>query len=187
MCARTSPDPDGDTHAVRAVVQRVEQAQVSGSAGADRRRAGRACLSCSGSRRATRPDDADAARAQGRAAPDLRERRRASSTARSSRPVARRSSSASSRSSPTRPEGNRPGFSRAARPEVAEPLYERFCAALAAVGVPVATGVFGAPHGGRARQRRAGHDRPRLTRTSGRACASAGRPVLSSLHRISLA
>ena len=40
--------------------------------------------------------------------------------------------------------GNRPSFSGAARPEVAEPLYERFCAALAAEGVPVERGVFGA-------------------------------------------
>ena len=40
--------------------------------------------------------------------------------------------------------GNRPSFSAAAPPEVAEPLYERFCAALRELGVPVATGVFGA-------------------------------------------
>ena len=40
--------------------------------------------------------------------------------------------------------GNRPSFARAARPEQAEPLYERFCAALAALGVEVARGVFGA-------------------------------------------
>jgi D-tyrosyl-tRNA(Tyr) deacylase len=40
--------------------------------------------------------------------------------------------------------GNRPGFSDAARPEVARPLVERFCAALSGHGVPVATGVFGA-------------------------------------------
>jgi D-tyrosyl-tRNA(Tyr) deacylase len=40
--------------------------------------------------------------------------------------------------------GNRPSFSRAARPEVAEPLYETFCGALRALGVEVATGVFGA-------------------------------------------
>ena len=40
--------------------------------------------------------------------------------------------------------GNRPSFSRAARPEEAEPLYERFCDELRALGVPVATGVFGA-------------------------------------------
>ena len=40
--------------------------------------------------------------------------------------------------------GNRPSFSGAARPETAEPLYERFCDALRALGVEVATGVFGA-------------------------------------------
>jgi D-aminoacyl-tRNA deacylase len=40
--------------------------------------------------------------------------------------------------------GNRPSFSHAARPESAEPLYERFCAELRARGVEVATGVFGA-------------------------------------------
>jgi len=40
--------------------------------------------------------------------------------------------------------GNRPGFPGAARPEVARPLCERFCATLAAAGVPVATGAFGA-------------------------------------------
>ena len=40
--------------------------------------------------------------------------------------------------------GNRPSFSAAARPEVAEPLYEDFCAALAAEGVRVTQGVFGA-------------------------------------------
>jgi hypothetical protein len=40
--------------------------------------------------------------------------------------------------------GNRPSFARAARPERAEPLYERFCLALRELGVHVATGVFGA-------------------------------------------
>jgi D-aminoacyl-tRNA deacylase len=40
--------------------------------------------------------------------------------------------------------GNRPSFTNAARPEEAEPLYERFCAELRAVGVTVAQGVFGA-------------------------------------------
>ncbi len=40
--------------------------------------------------------------------------------------------------------GNRPGFSEAARPEVAKPLVERFCAALSGHGISVATGVFGA-------------------------------------------
>ena len=40
--------------------------------------------------------------------------------------------------------GNRPSFTDAAPPEEAEPLYVRFCEALAAEGVQVARGVFGA-------------------------------------------
>jgi D-aminoacyl-tRNA deacylase len=40
--------------------------------------------------------------------------------------------------------GNRPSFTDAAPPEVAESLYEAFCDALAAEGVEVARGVFGA-------------------------------------------
>jgi D-tyrosyl-tRNA(Tyr) deacylase len=38
--------------------------------------------------------------------------------------------------------GRRPSFTDAARPEQAEPLYRRFCQALAAEGVPVQEGVF---------------------------------------------
>ncbi len=41
--------------------------------------------------------------------------------------------------------GNRPAYIRAARPEIAIPLYEQFCATLsAALGKPVPTGTFGA-------------------------------------------
>jgi D-tyrosyl-tRNA(Tyr) deacylase len=40
--------------------------------------------------------------------------------------------------------GNRPSFANAAPAEKAEPLYEEFCKALAAEGVPVERGVFGA-------------------------------------------
>ena len=40
--------------------------------------------------------------------------------------------------------GNRPSFGHAAPPERAEPLYGRFCDALRELGVPVATGAFGA-------------------------------------------
>jgi D-tyrosyl-tRNA(Tyr) deacylase len=41
--------------------------------------------------------------------------------------------------------GNRPSYSRAARPEIAVPLYERFMARLAQdFGKPIATGEFGA-------------------------------------------
>jgi D-tyrosyl-tRNA(Tyr) deacylase len=40
--------------------------------------------------------------------------------------------------------GNRPSFVEAAPPEEAEPLFERFCSELRALGVTVETGVFGA-------------------------------------------
>ncbi len=38
--------------------------------------------------------------------------------------------------------GRRPGYSEAAAPEQAQPLYERFCERLAALGPRVARGVF---------------------------------------------
>ena len=40
--------------------------------------------------------------------------------------------------------GNRPSFTEAGPPELAEPLYEAFCAELGSLGVSVATGRFGA-------------------------------------------
>ena len=40
--------------------------------------------------------------------------------------------------------GRRPSFIDAARPEVAEPLYERFVALLRSLGLTVETGAFGA-------------------------------------------
>ena len=40
--------------------------------------------------------------------------------------------------------GNRPSFANAAPAEQAEPRYDEFCRALAAEGVPVETGAFGA-------------------------------------------
>lgn len=39
--------------------------------------------------------------------------------------------------------GNRPGFSKAAKPAIAEPLYQRFNEKLAASGIHVETGHFG--------------------------------------------
>lgn len=38
--------------------------------------------------------------------------------------------------------GNRPSFADAAPPEVANPLYQAFCALLSEKGLPVATGLF---------------------------------------------
>jgi D-tyrosyl-tRNA(Tyr) deacylase len=43
-----------------------------------------------------------------------------------------------------RQKGTRPDFSKAARPQQAEPLYEFFCQELRSLGVPVQTGIFGA-------------------------------------------
>jgi D-tyrosyl-tRNA(Tyr) deacylase len=43
-----------------------------------------------------------------------------------------------------RQKGTRPDFSQAAPRDEAEPLYEHFCDALAAAGVPVQRGLFGA-------------------------------------------
>lgn len=40
--------------------------------------------------------------------------------------------------------GNRPGFSKAAPPELGRALYEQFTADMAALGIPIATGRFGA-------------------------------------------
>ena len=40
--------------------------------------------------------------------------------------------------------GNRPSFTQAARPEIAEPLYEYVVRELSAYGIVVKTGVFGA-------------------------------------------
>jgi D-tyrosyl-tRNA(Tyr) deacylase len=40
--------------------------------------------------------------------------------------------------------GNRPSFTHAAELNLAEPLYERFCAVLEDEGVPLARGLFGA-------------------------------------------
>jgi len=40
--------------------------------------------------------------------------------------------------------GRRPSFERAARPEIATPLYERFCDSVEAQGIACQRGVFGA-------------------------------------------
>lgn len=40
--------------------------------------------------------------------------------------------------------GNRPGFEEAAKPDVAEPLYEYFCSECEKCGIEVQKGIFGA-------------------------------------------
>lgn len=40
--------------------------------------------------------------------------------------------------------GNRPSFIKAAKPEFAEPLYEKFCSAVKSFGIHVEKGIFGA-------------------------------------------
>lgn len=52
--------------------------------------------------------------------------------------------------------GRRPSFITAARPETADPMYERLVADWRVRGIRVETGVFGAHHEGGAGQRRSG-------------------------------
>lgn len=40
--------------------------------------------------------------------------------------------------------GNRPSFTKAAKPDIAEPLWQQFNAELASYGITVQTGIFGA-------------------------------------------
>ena len=70
--------------------------------------------------------------------------------------------------------GNRPSFSEAAPPELAEPLYETFCAALAAARRPRRDRCLRRADACRARERRAGDDPP------GRLKAKEGREVAVS-------
>ena len=70
--------------------------------------------------------------------------------------------------------GNRPSFSDAAPPEEAEPLYEAFCVALARARRRGGDRRLRRADGGRARQRRPGHDR-----SSGRECRFSASSIVS--------
>jgi len=127
---------------VRAVVQRVSEASVS-VAGSVRGRCGAGLLVLLGVAR--EDDDADAVRLAGRVA---RLRVFEDDTGRFDRSLLDVGGGALVVSQFTliadTAKGNRPSFTRAAEPAEAERLYGRFCEALAAEGVPVETGVFGA-------------------------------------------
>ncbi len=64
--------------------------------------------------------------------------------------------------------GNRPSFAAAARPDHAEPLYERFCAALRSRGRPGRDGRLRCADDGGDRERRPRHDRARRVRPRAR-------------------
>ena len=129
--------------AVRALLQRTTGAG-SGSTARSSARSARGLVVLLG----VGPDDDEAiADAPGPArdrAPDLRRCRRPDEPVAGRRRRARSSSSASSRSTPTPGAAAGPGSPARRAPELAERLYLRFAAALRELGVPVATGRFGA-------------------------------------------
>ena len=131
----------------------------------------------------TRPRSATGWPARSRGSASSR-RATGSSTARCSMSVARASSSASSRCSRT-PQGQPPGFSDAARPEVARAARTSASAPPFPARRPGRDGRLRSADERRARQRRPCHDRPRLRRTAARVAMASG-AVLSSLYRISL-
>jgi D-tyrosyl-tRNA(Tyr) deacylase len=131
-----------DNRAVRAVVQRVSEAAVSVE-GAEVARCRRGLAILLGI--ADGDTDVDAARLAGRIA---RLRVFENESGRFDRSLVESGGGALVVSQFTliadTTKGNRPSFTAAARPEVAEPLYRLFCEALAAQGVAVSAGVFGA-------------------------------------------
>ena len=125
---------------MRAVVQRVSEASVR-VAGGERSRCGRGLLVLLGV--AAGDGEADAVRLAGRVA---RLRIFENDDGRFDRSLLDVGGAALVVSQFTlladTSKGNRPSFTRAAEPEVAEPLYESFCNALREHGVQVESGVF---------------------------------------------
>ena len=133
---------------MRALVQRVARARPSASTARRSRRSGPGCSSCSASRTTTPRPQADRLADKVRALrvfPDADGRMNEPLGDREVLCVSQFTLYGDAR------KGNRPSYVDAARPEHAEPLYERFCERLGAQ-----RGVFGALHAGRARQRRPG-------------------------------
>ena len=146
---------------MRAVVQRVRDASV-GVAGETVAEIGTGVVVLLGVASGDTVADARPPRGKGRATAGLRERRRPL------RPLAARRLRRGARREPVHadrgqqaPEGQLDPTSRSGRPEVAEPLYERFCEALADERRARLARRLRRPDGSRARQRRPGHDRPR--------------------------
>ena len=166
--------------------------RATGSRGVGpRRRGGRRLHAVPGSSFSSASQRATARRT--RCASRGRSRACASSrTRRGVRPVAPRRRRRGARREPVHADrrhakGNRPSFT-GAPPEVAEPLYERFCDALEQEGVPVARGRLRRADGGLARQRRPGHDRARHLENGARALALAlGAAILHAGWNVLLA
>ena len=74
--------------------------------------------------------------------------------------------------------GNRPSFSDAAPPDLAEPLYESFCAALRGARCLRRDRRLRRPHAGRARERRPGDDPPGRLKREREGKRRSARPVL---------
>ena len=149
---------------MRALVQRVSRASVTVD-GERVARSAPACSCCSGSRTTTGPSDADRLAEKVRALRIFED-----ADGRMNEPLGEREILCVSQFTlygDTR-KGNRPAFVAAARPEQAEPLYERFCDAHRGPPRPLRR-----PHGRRAGQRRARDDASRASVTSASASACA--------------
>jgi D-aminoacyl-tRNA deacylase len=129
---------------VRAVVQRVSEAAVS-VGGESVSAIGAGVVVLLGVASGDTAEGAERMAGKGGAPSDLRERRgTARPRARRHRRRGARRQSVHARRGQQAPEGNSSRLLEGSAPEVAEPLYARFCEALRAEGVPVQTGVFGA-------------------------------------------
>ena len=167
---------------VRALLQRVTRAEVrvdGRAVGRDRTRP-RSCCSASGTTTTRRPPTRWRA---GSASCGSSRMTRGGRTARCSTSAARRSSSASSRSTRTRAAGGGPGFTDAAPPELARPLWLRVADGDRGAGRADRAGRVRGGDGGRARERRPVHDLARHRPTARPGHDEAGRERRDRLVR----